>query len=273
MSLTAEQRLFLASSPAFDALLQDDPVLAELDASRIDYELERDLLFDAFGGTWTVAGRPVMPITPAVWSVLWAVRSPFVRRDREAGGVRVIDVAVFCHLLTRGVSGLDFGTLEDEAKRTGDSFGLPEDASAVTRELDELIVTAFSPLKMLPQSGFESSEDPVYDSDWLLSVCSVAAREAGITLQSAMIDLPLSVVFGLLVVRARKANPDKHYRKLPPEWVDRRTLRRVDELSEAFVAEHFKPSEPPVRTRSGAEGNENHPRELAERSEAVHHIS
>lgn len=241
MSLTDEQKLFLASSPEFDEVLQKDPVLADLDACRIDYERERDLLHEVFHGTWTVAGGvPVAPITPAVWAVLWAMKSPFVTRGKTA--VRVIDVAVFLYLLAHGVSSLNFSTLEEDAKKEGAAYGLPEDAEAVAGELADLVEVALAPLRMLPEGRDVYDDEVVFDSDWLLSVCSVAARESGITLEKAMTDLPLSVVFGLLVVRARKSTPDKHYSKRSPEWVSKKELERVNELSEDFVKQHFKPS-------------------------------
>ena len=238
MALTPEQKLFLASSTEFEAFLQNDPVLEKLDSCRIDYEQEKDLLFDVFCGTWTVAGGvPVAPITPAVWSVLWAIRSPFTKRGATTAQAR--DVAVFLYLLSHGVSGLGFSTLEQDAINEGATYGLPEDADDLAGEIYALINVAFAPLKMLPDS-IETSEDPVYDSDWLLSVCSVAAVESGLTLQKAMFDLPLSVVFGLLVIRARKANPDKHYRKRSPEWVSKQELDRVNELSELFIKQNWK---------------------------------
>lgn len=240
--LTNEQKIFLASSPEFDEVLQKDPVLAALDACKIDYDREKDLLHDVFRGTWTIAGVPVAPITPAIWSVLWVMKSPFVRR--KAAAVRVIDVAVFLYLLEHGVNDLDFSTIEEKAKEEGGAYGLPEDAEAVAEEITEFIELAHAPLKMLPDTPEVSGDDdPVYDSDWLLSVASVAAREAGMKLEEAMFDLPLSVVYGLLVIRARKATPDKHYGKRSPEWVSKKELERVNELSEEFVARHFPASD------------------------------
>lgn len=236
--LTPEQQLFLASSPEFDAVLQDDPELKDLDACRIDYEREKDLLLDAFSGTWSIAGVPVRPITPAIWSVLWVMKSPFVKKNAT---VHVGDIAVFLYLLAHGVNGLDFDTLEEQAKEEGREWGLPEDADEILNELLDLVEIALAPLSMLPQTT-TSSDDVVYDSDWLLSVCSVAARESGVTIQNVMADMPLSVVHGLLVVRARKAQPDKHYMKHSPDWVSKRELERVNALSEEFVKKHFKNS-------------------------------
>lgn len=237
--LTDKQKIFLAMSPEFQTVLDEDPVLKQLDDFRIDYNRERELLREAYGATWKVAGDiPVAPVTPAVWSVLWAMKSPFVRKPPVS--VKIIDVAIFLYLLTHDLSDVYFSTLEEDAKKEGAAFGLPEDAETLALELHHLVDLALAPLKMLPSTGCESADDPVYDADWLLSVCSVASREAGIPLQRVMVDLPLSVVYSLLVVRARKTHPDKHYAKRSPEWVSKKELERVNELSEAFVREHYK---------------------------------
>ena len=46
MDFTPEQLLFLANSAEFEKVVASDPVLDEIEASRIDYALERLLLFD-----------------------------------------------------------------------------------------------------------------------------------------------------------------------------------------------------------------------------------
>ena len=234
--LTDKQKLFLASSPAFSEFLDNDPVMKELDACRVDYARERELLFEALGGTWDI-GFPISPITPAIWSVLWSLKSPFVDGKTT---VRVLDVAIFMRLLTHPLSEIRLSTIEEDAKEEGSSFGLPEDADYLAEELTKLVDLAFSPLKMLPPT-IEGDNDVLFDSDWLLSVCSVASREAGIPLQRAAVDLPLSVVFGLMVICARKANPGKHYTKKSPEWVSKRELERTNELAEEFVRNNMPP--------------------------------
>jgi len=246
-ALTDKQKLFIASSPEFDSVLADDPVLKELDAARIDYTRERELLHESIGGTWRVGEIDVPPITPVVWSLLWVLQSPFTKRNAQ---IRAVDVAVFLYLLTHRLSDIRLSTVEADAKADGAAWGLPEDASALTDELLHLINVAFSPLKMLPDTVSDGEE--IFDSDWLLSVCAVASRESGEPLHAVMTDFPLSVVFGLLVVRARKMNPGNRYTKRSPEWVGKRELERTNELAAAFVAAHMPP-EPAADTET-AEG-------------------
>lgn len=249
---TPEQHLFLANSVEFQQLIADDPVLKELDDSRIDFDLEGLLLWDALGGITTICGMKVSPITPAIWSNLWLLRNPLATGEKPT--FRDVCVAVF--LLTHSFAESAGDDLGERAERYAKEISLtPEIWRDVWAELVGMVKRTEFPLKMLPQ--VHASGEPVYDADWLLSVCSVAAAEAGITLRDAALNFPLSAVYGLMVVRARKANPSAQYRKHTPDWISRATLARVGELGDAYLEKNF-PKEP---------------RELAERSEAVHNNS
>ena len=238
MDRTPEQRLFLANSAEFQKLLADDPVLKELDDSKIDFELEGLLLWDALGGITTICGMKVSPITPAIWSNLWLMRHPLTTGEKPT--FRDVCTAVF--LLTHSYAESAGDDLGERAERYAAEIALtPEIAKDVWNELVGMANRAEFPLKMLPQT--QSSGEPVFDADWLLSVCSVAAAEAGITMRDAALNFPLSAVYGLMVVRARKANPSASYRKHTPEWISTATLKRVQELGDEYLAKHF-PTEP-----------------------------
>ena len=94
------------------------------------------------------------------------------------------------------------------------------------------------PLKMLPQVN--ASGEPVFDADWLLSVCSIAAQEANISAIRVALELPLSAVFGYMVIRARKAHPGEVYSHHMPEWCSKNYIERVQQLKEQFIKDHFK---------------------------------
>ena len=235
MPLTAEQKLFLASSPEFQSLLQNDEVIAELDASRIDYALEGLLLWDALGGITEICGMKVSPITPAIWSNLWLLHSPLATGSKP----EFADVAVAVYMLTHSFAESAWEDLPERAAKYAQEVSLtPEIAPDVWAELCGMVETAFSPLKMLPQAP--ASGELVFDADWLLSVCSVVSAEAGITIRDAALNFPLSAAFGLMVIRARKANPNAAYGKHTPEWIEKRVMERVEELSESFIREHSK---------------------------------
>ena len=234
MSLTAEQKIFLASSAAFQKLLAEDEVLKELDASKIDFDREGLLLWDALGGITEICGMKVSPITPAIWSNLWLLKHPLT-----TGAVpEFSDVCSAVYMLTHSFAESAQKDLKERAEKFAREVSLtPEIAPDVWSELCGMVDTAFSPLKMLPQ--VMSNGEPVFDADWLLSVCSVVSNEAGITLRDAALNFPLSAAFGLMVIRARKANPSASYSKHTPEWIDKAVMERIAELQESFINEHF----------------------------------
>ena len=238
MERTAEQRLFLASSAEFQRLIAEDSALADLDASRIDYAREGLLLWDALGGFTEICGMSVSPITPAIWSNLWLMRHPLA----TGGKPEFQDVAVAVYMLTHSYVESAAPDFAEKAKKYAEEVSLtPEIAPDVWRELCGMVDLAFSPLKMLPH--VESSGEPIFDADWLLSVCSVVSTEAGVPIREAALSFPLSSAFGLMVIRARKANPSATYGKHTPEWIEKAVLKRVEELGDAYLAEHYKEGE------------------------------
>ena len=235
MSLTAEQKIFLASSAEFQKLVAEDEVLKELDASKIDFDREGILLWDALGGITEICGMKVSPITPAIWSNLWLLHSPLATGEKP----EFSDVAVAVYMLTHSFAESAWEDLPERAAKYAEGVSLtPEIAPDVWAELCGMVETAFSPLKMLPQTP--ASGELVFDADWLLSVCSVVSAEAGITIRDAALNFPLSAAFGLMVIRARKANPNAVYGKHTPEWIDKAVMERIADLQELFIKEHFK---------------------------------
>lgn len=233
---TPEQKLFLASSAEFQKLIAEDADLAELDASRIDFDLEGILLWDVLGGFTEICGMKVMPITPAIWSNLWLIHNPLATGQKPD----YKDVCIAVYMLTHSYVESASSDLETRALEYAKEKSLtPEISPDVWRELCGLVNVAFSPLKMLPQVT-HASGDPLFDADWLLSVCSVVSAEAGITLRDAALNFPLSAAFGLMVIRARKANPNATYAKHTPEWIEKAVMARIEQLSDEFLKEHYK---------------------------------
>lgn len=232
---TAEQKLFLARSAEFQQLIAKDSDLAELDASRIDYDLEGLLLWDVLGGITDICGLKVSPMTPAIWSNLWLLRHPLT-----TGAVPTFsDVCVAVYMLTHSyVESASDDLKERAAKYAVEKSLTPDVAPGVWNELVEMQKRTEYPLKMLPQSQTTDSEN-VYDADWLLSICSVVSSEAGISIRDAALNFPLSAAYGLMVIRARKANPTATYRKHTPEWIEKAVMARIHYLSEQFLAEHY----------------------------------
>ena len=241
MSVTAEDRVRLASSAEFQQFLAKDPEMQNLEASQINYDVEKAMLWETLGGTYRICGVEVSPITPAIWAFLWLTRNALC-----TGKPPVLqDVANALYLLSHSLNGFHFASFEENAREFAESINLTkEDIVTAWEELVEMVERMNSPLKMLPsaESASKSMEEPVFDTDWFLSVCSIAASEANVTLDEIATHYPLSAVYGLLVIRARKANPDSCISRHTPEYVGKRMLERTEELVEEFLNKEKKAS-------------------------------
>ena len=149
MEFTAEQKLFLAGSAEFQKLIANDADLAELDASRIDYDLEGLLLWDVLGGITEICGLKVSPITPAIWSTLWLLRNPLA----VGGKPTFTDICIAVYMLTHSYAESAEDDLAERAGKYAQEKCLtPDIAPDVWNELVEMVKRTESPLKMLPQS-------------------------------------------------------------------------------------------------------------------------
>ena len=240
MSVTAEDKIRLASSAEFQQFLADDPEMQTIEASRINYDVEKAMLWETLGGTHRILGVEVSPITPAIWCFLWLTRNALC-----TGKTPVMqDVANAFYLLTHNLNEFHFDTFEENARQFAESINLSkDDMVSVWEELGGMVERINAPLKMLPHTeGMSTDDEPVFDTDWFLSVCSIAASEANVTLDEIASHYPLSAVYGLLVIRARKANPDSCISRHTPEYVGKRMLERTEELAEEFLNKDKKAS-------------------------------
>ena len=240
MSVTTEDRVRLASSAEFQQFLADDPEMQNLEASEIDYGVEKELLWETLGGTYKICGVEVSPITPAIWCFLWLTRNALCTGKPPV----MQDVANALYLLSHSLNGFHFDSFEENAREFAESNNLSKDDLVTAwEEMVEMVERMNSPLKMLPSTKCASkTEEPVFDTDWFLSVCSIAASEANVSLDEIASHYPLSAVYGLLVIRARKANPDSCISRHTPEFVGKRMLERTDELVEEFLNREKKAS-------------------------------
>lgn len=241
MPVTAEDKIRLASSADFQQFLADDPEMQNLEASQIDYDVEKAMLWETLGGTHQICGVEVSPITPAIWCFLWLTRNALCTGKPPV----MQDVANAFYLLTHNLNEFHFDTFEENARQFSESIGFSkEDFATAWEEMVDMVERMNSPLRMLPhaESASATGEEPVFDTDWFLSVCSIAANEANVTMDEIASHYPLSAVYGLLVIRARKANPDSCISRHTPEYVGKRMLERTDELAEEFLTKEKKAS-------------------------------
>ena len=234
--LTTEQQVFLAKSPEFQQLLEDDPILLELGRERIDRGEELLSLHEMLRGTLRIGNLTVQPITPALWAFLWVIGN---RYTTDIEKVDELDTDIFMFLLAHGIRALDFELDELPVRASGFCADHGLDMLDAVRELVRTINCAFRPLEMMPMPFNVDPEARRYDADWLANITGIVARETNEPAREIIFNMPLSTCFYYYVNAERRNDTKGIICRRNPAEVNSAILERVDELGEAFCKEHM----------------------------------
>jgi aspartyl-tRNA synthetase len=88
----------LPTDDEFQHRFATDKVLDEIDAMKTNMADEYKSLQLVLGNNLKIGDRTFHPITPAMWSFLWVIDSPFVNYDKT---VNDVDIDLFLYLLEK----------------------------------------------------------------------------------------------------------------------------------------------------------------------------
>ena len=231
--LTPEELRRLASAE-FNSLLQDDPVLKELENLKYDKRAHSCALLEVLGlGEFRIGKLPVLPLTAAKWAFLWILGNGFVSDLSDQSDLSDTDLDVMLYVLSvPSLADIDCTLHEIPVKTSGYRFAPQLDRNDIIREIHGMISQAFLPLAMMPVKT--SSEKAYFDEIWLTAVTGNAARESGKDLAYCMHKMSLSTVFALWVNYRRRESTEKIDYPVPSE-VEKQIADRVDQLGREFL--------------------------------------
>ena len=245
------EELRLLASPAYAELLKNDPVLAQLEAEKGDERAEELLLLAALDvGMLRIGRLPVLPLTPAKWSLLWLCRSPYA-----AGGmIALADLDLFLWLLAEpDVRKIDAAPHEFPKLAHGYAAATGLTCDEGDAEIRQMIRVAFLPMTMLPEYGRDPAEPPRFDAIWLTRLCGIAARETGMSFPQVCHEMSLGVANACYVNwRAREGRDGDQVRRRPGAEVSGAIAARCHQLAEEFIANSPKSGLRPPRAGSPA---------------------
>lgn len=229
--INADDLLLLAADPEFQRIVATDPELERLETLKYDEPAEFLLLMGIFNFRLAIGKLPaVCPLTPARWSLLWAIRNTYV-----TGGLATeSDMDVFLYILTHDTR--DLGCTPDKLAETATGYSRATGLSSkeVHAELREMIDSAFLPLRMLPKSGGQQ-EKPRYDAEWLTRITGCAARETNETATHCMFTMSLGAACCHYVNFLRRESSDGFIARCPPKEAVALQIRRLRELQVEYL--------------------------------------
>ena len=219
--LSPEDLRFLANDEDFQQIIASNPELDRLEAIQYDEDMEQRLLRETLGLPIMLGKCRIRSLTPGMWAYLWSRQNPYI-----CGG------EVKLHHLTEMLSVLAADDLTHivpiDPRRTGLSPGeLHESLTAMIRE-------TFSPLQLLPRNK-ESEAVTRFDSDWLLRVCSIAAKESCTPLNNIIHSMSLHTLCRLYVNWRRTFDRNHSIRRRPASEIARKILDRTLELGYIYL--------------------------------------
>ena len=235
MAKFTEEEYRRLASAEFNMLLQDDPVLEELENQKYDKTAHYVALLEVLQlGEFRIGKLPVLPLTAAKWAFLWMLGNGFVSDKSDKSDGSDVDLDVMLYILSiPDLADIDCNLHEVPAKASGYRFAPQLPREEVAKEIQGMISQAFLPLAMLPAKKTDN-EDAYFDEIWLTAVAGCAARESGESLYYCMHKMSLSTVFALWVNYRRRESTEKISYPVPSE-IEKKIADRVDQLGREFL--------------------------------------
>lgn len=235
MKIKGKYLELLAKSKEFQALFSTDAVLDELERERNNQSDEINELVVMLGGAYQLRSLPVSPVTPAMLSILWLLRSPFLGLSDKMSD---IDVEIMLYVLSKGKDGFN-GCLADTVMNAAgicdENFIEIDEAKAA---MYDSIRLAFRAYQMFPQEitpeGAAKKDPPKFDTDWLAKLISMVHDVSGELPEKIMWEMSMTAAAYYVVQYCRK-NGQKHIERRPDCETVKMIWNRTNELAENYL--------------------------------------
>ena len=217
---------------AFQEILNNDPVLNELE--KLKYN-EKDQFFELMillNNKVKICGVEVNSITPAVWCFLYAIKSPFVVPEKE---ITELDIDVLFYLLNQGLQNIKdnlFEVASGFCKRKNLNYFIVE------KDLLDLIRLAFRAVQMFPQNS--KGETPVFNVDWMTKMIAMACQVTNQTCSFIMNKMSLTECLYYVVQYCRKNDINHTIQRRTPAEIIEAIYKRTFELGEQYYKDHYE---------------------------------
>ena len=214
----------LPTDDEFQHRFATDKVLDEIDAMKTNMADEYKSLQLVLGNYLKINDKKFHPITPAMWSFLWIIDSPFVNYDKQ---VNEVDVDIFFFILENGLGD------GDSVRIISESLGFTPNILKISYDegmsiITTLIKISFKPLNLFPKTN--SNGKCLFDADWLTSLTTKVHQVTGYSPEYIMNVLSLTSACYYFAQYRRMNGSDQIYKRTDEEILileDRRACEMV----------------------------------------------
>lgn len=177
----------LPTDKEFQHRFATDKILDEIDEMKTNMADEYKSLMLVFNLPITVNEVKIKSITPAMWSFLWVLDSPFVNYEKN---VNEVDVDLFFYILNNGIGDGDPVRLISESLQyTSTNLQITYDEGL--KIISSMVKLSFKPLNMFPKS-LSSGNKNLFDADWLTALTTKVHSVTGYSPDYIMYEMPLT---------------------------------------------------------------------------------
>lgn len=233
----------ILSDSAFIASLEQDAELKALELARVNPTDELAALCQVLGGKYRIepVGRKrfgkkhkplfLLPITPAVWSMWWALGLPFVHGKEN---ITELDCDVAIYTLSQPIEQIGGSAYQISWAADGicRKYGIDwRDASEVIAMMSH---DALRPLELLPTEGSNPNCEPEFGADWLTRICGTVAERMNYPAHKIAVERPLAEVALHYCWQAAACNSNLDVRRRTPEDICNLIWERTLALAELW---------------------------------------
>jgi hypothetical protein len=216
----------------FQTILENDPVLDELEKAKYDPQTSFFELMMILSKTFTVDGVVVSCITPAIWAYLYSIGSPYA----TDGDVHEIDTDIMLYVLHNGIRSVDRNLID---KANGFCASHRIDPQTAEADLKMLIYLSFRPLEMLPHASTQSDEKVRFDADWLTHLVSIVCPLVGKTSDEVIYDTSVCECMYYMIQRARENDAKGEIRRRNSDEINEAVYIRTMELGREYWEQNY----------------------------------
>ena len=113
------------------------------------------------------------------------------------------------------------------------------DYNETRADLKTLVSLSFKPLEMLPSINTASSDDNVFDVDWMLRLCGIVAKKTNYTIEYVMYQMSLNSCYYYYVDFQREFDTKGLIKKHSDGEINKAIWQRTIELAEEYYKENY----------------------------------
>lgn len=204
--------LALTTDDEFQKRFGTDHILNELDEQKFNRPEQLRIFKLLLNGKITIFDVEVKGITPAMWSYLWIIDSPFVTGTKQEPSA--VDIDIFMYTLMNDCEEYDPVATVTNSLAYCSKNGI--DYNKAIEIILTSIKLAFKPLNMFPRVHSVGNH-LLYDSDWLTSTVARVNTVTGYSPEKIMKQLPLTAVCYYFAQYARINGNDGIYKRTPDQ--------------------------------------------------------